>query len=188
MLQILRYIKPAAAAGTLLFMTMGACQAQVIINPPVSLGVGGIWHYNYTITNTSATDDLFDVTIHTLPIPNGVTGLVTPTGFKSAFDSGLGLVDFLEDTNNFLFNVPITGFGFDSRFGPGSGVFDGNFLSAASGNIITVSGRTLAPIGSAVPEPGAMALFGSMAAVSGGLFARSRSRRRNRSISTKQGG
>ena len=173
MTQLWRCLRPVAVTGALLFTAIAACNAQVVISPTVTAIGGALFHYNYTITNTSATDDLFDVSIHVIPAIGSVQNLVTPAGFKSAFDSGLGLVDFVEDSSFFTTGTPITGFGFDSKFAPGTGVFDANFLTAA-GSINTVSGRTLTPVGPPVPEPGPWAFLAS-AVVTGGLwFARSR--------------
>ena len=173
-------IRTLAVTGALALMTTGMCRAQVIITPTVTSS-GGLFHYSYTITNTSVTDDLFDVDIRVNRLPNAVQNIVVPSGFKSAFDSGLGLVDFVEDSSFFTTGTAVSGFRFDSIFSPSNGFFDANFLTL-SGGISTVTGRTLTPTGS-VPEPGAWAFLGAAVVASGGLFARSRRlRRRNTRI------
>ena len=90
----------------------------------------------------------------------------------SAYDSGLGLVSYLEDTSLFT-TAPLSGFTYDSDFAPMTSTFDSNFAPLAGGITVT-SGSTLA----AVPEPGSVALFASMGAVAG--FAARRKQRRNR--------
>lgn len=151
MASTLRNLKQFAAAIALITAAGGA-QAQLAVDANVTAS-GGLFHYNYTITNNNALDDLFDVAIHVNPTSNAVFNISTPTGFKSAFDPGLGLVDFVEDTNVFASSTPISGFSFDSAYGPASGAFDGNFLSVGNGQIYTVTGTTLTPT-SPVPEPG----------------------------------
>ena len=176
MTQFWRYIQPVAVTGALVVATIGACRAQVVITPGVSV-VSGLYQYRYAITNTSPTDDLFDISFHVMPTPDAVQNIVTPIGFKSAFDPGLGLVDFVEDSSFFNTGIPVSGFGFTSKFSPGNGLVDSNFLSASTANIFTITSRTLTPTG-AVPEPGAWAFLSAAIAVSGVCFARSRHGRR----------
>ena len=146
----------------------GITQAQVS-TPVVTLLGSGLYHYDYSITNTSP-DDLFDVDIHVAPGPGVVSNVNTPGGFTSLYDSGLGLVAFTEDTALFT-AAPLSGFTYDSAFAPVFSTFDANFAPLAGG-ITTTSGSTLA----AVPEPGSVALFVSMSAMAG--FAARRKRRR----------
>ena len=51
-------------SATCLFLLPGIASAQVS-TPTVTFG-NGLYHYDYSISNTSA-DDLFDVDIHVLP-------------------------------------------------------------------------------------------------------------------------
>jgi hypothetical protein len=134
----------------------------------------GLYHYDYSISNTSASD-LFDLDIN---VPTDavagtqvIRNLSAPVGFQSADDSVLGLVSFLEDTSSFT-ATPQDGFVFDSPFGPNNAVFTAN-LAPAAGGITTLTGQTLAP---ATPEPGSMAVLGALAA--SGIFAVRRKSRR----------
>ena len=147
------------------------CASRAQVSSPVVTLNNKLFHYNYSIRNTSA-NDLFDVDIHVLSGAGVVSNIVMPTGFTSLYDYGLGLVSFTEDTGAFT-AVPLSGFGFDSAFGPHSSTFDSNYADLTSGNIITTSGSTLA----AVPEPGSIALIGSFSVAAACALRRARRKR-----------
>lgn len=120
----------------------------ITVSPTVTGSVGA-YLYSFTITNTTL-DDPFIIDIPVPKLSNAVSNLTAPAGFKVAFDSGFGLVSFIEDTA--LFNAtPRSGFSFTSAFVSGATSFKATTLSATTGNVITVTGPTLAP--SQVPEP-----------------------------------
>lgn len=164
-------IKTIGITGFLMASVLSAVNAQVIVSPVVTFS-SGLYNYNYTITNNS-TDDLFDLSIHVPAQATAIKNLSAPAGFISAFDPGLGLVDYLEDTSTFALGVPISGFKFSSPYAPVAGIFDAN-LFTTSGSINTFSGKTVAP----APEPGSIALLGAGAVASGLLFNRFRRRTR----------
>ena len=149
------------ALGAASFLVFPSIAHAQMIAPSVSLAGNGVYHYNYTITNTSA-DDLFDVSIHVQPGADQVFSLGAPVGFTVAYDSGLGLVDFVEDTSTFVNGTPISGFTYDSLLAPAISTFDANF-APVSGGIVTTSGFTNAAVGStgisAVPEGNGFSLL-----------------------------
>ena len=149
-----------------------AVLAQVPTVTPMVTFSGGLYHYNYSITNNSS-NDLFDVSLHVQAGPGIILNLSAPVGYQSAYDSGLGLVDFLEDSSTFATGTPVSGFTFDSRLQPGRNQIDGFTFDGA--NIITNSftGTTV------VPEPGTFALLG--ATVTAGAMAMRRMKSRKAS-------
>ncbi len=154
--------------------TVGIAHAQVLVTPIVTK-TAGLYHYNYSISNTS-TSDLFDLDI---VVPSDaaagfpvILNLTAPSGFVATNDSVLGIVSFLEDTGTFG-TTPQNGFAFDSPLSPGRSGFTAN-LSPPSGGITTFSGATQAPV---TPEPGSVAIIGALAA-SGFCAVRRKSRRK----------
>lgn len=148
--------------GRVLTVAMGllltqAAQAQVTVTPTVTQN-GSLFHYNYSIIN-GATDDLSIITLEGLPMQDAaVMNLMVPDGFVGSFDSGLGLLSFLEGTQAFSVNTTFSGFGYDSLFGPVDGTF-----SALDINGTEFRGTTL--VAAAVPEPGALSLMCGFATV-----------------------
>ncbi len=135
-----------------------ATAASVTVNPTVTPISGG-YNYSYTISETitdATTDDVFLIDIPVAPDPAAVTNLMAPAGFTTAFDSGLGLVSFLENTS-FFSSTPEGGFSFDSTYKPGTVTFEASVLSTANANIYTVSGLTTSA--APVPEPSYTGLF-----------------------------
>lgn len=81
----------------------------------------GVFNYALTARNTG----LVDVTLLSLvDAPPGDalinSSLFTPPGFLGLYDSGLGIIDFLEDTSLFAAGTTIGGFGFSSLSGTGT--------------------------------------------------------------------
>jgi hypothetical protein len=132
-----------------------AAASTVVVSPTVTPIAGG-YEYAYTITNNTP-DDPFIIDIPVLADPSAIFDLTAPSGFTSAFDSGLGLVSFLEDSSNFT-STPQSGFSFDSAFAPGAVTFQATVLSSTTGGIYTISGPTLGP-NAAVPEPAYVSLW-----------------------------
>jgi hypothetical protein len=131
--------------------------ASITVAPTVTTGAG-LYHYAYRITN-STPDDAFLIDITVPQDPAAITGLMAPTGFTAAFDSGLGLVSFLEDTSMFG-STATSGFSFDSPDAPGTAAFQASLVSASSGSLYTISGSTVAPA-APVPEPAVAMLLGA---------------------------
>jgi hypothetical protein len=127
---------------------------------------GSIYTYDYTVTDNlpPADNDVFLIDVSVPAVPGSVYGLAAPDGFKIVFDSGLGLLSFLEDTNSFN-STPVGGFMFMSLGAPGPTKFEASVLNSAY-DLSTMDGATVGP-GSAgtdpppVPEPGTMLLTAS---------------------------
>ena len=145
------FMRSAFCVALVTFASSFAFGGPLTVGSTVT-GSPGALTYSYTVTNGTA-DDPFVIDIPVLKIPGFVTNLVAPTGFKIAFDSGLGLVSFLEDSS-FFTSTPVAGFSFKSAGAPGNVSFQSTTLSSTSGNVYTLSGATLAP----VPEPGYVVL------------------------------
>ncbi len=155
MIQTRQYTTRFAALGALAACVLPrAASAQVVVTPVVSPVNGGLYHYDYSVTN-NAPLDLSIVTTTVLSQPDAVLNLTAPAGFNAFFDPALGLLDFVEDTSTFAAGTTVSGFQFDSLFAPAAAPFQALALDSG-GNLVTYSGATLAPAG--VPEPGALAL------------------------------
>ena len=139
-----RFIGVAA----LLAATSLVATADPIVVSATVTTAGPLYHYAYVITNNTA-DDLILVDIPVPMDPMAVFDIVAPAGFTNAFDSGLGLVSFLEDSSFFTAS-PTGGFSFDSPDGPAASIFDGTLLGG--GGLYDLKGPTTSP--AMVPEPG----------------------------------
>lgn len=151
-----RLLGLAGALCTLALPIAARAQSTVnpiTVNPTVSALNGGLYHYNYTVTNGSVFD-LSLVTISTIPTTfsqgAAVQNLVAPAGFTATFDPGLGLLDFAENTQPFTAGTTVSGFAFDSAYAPGASTFEA--LALPGGGSVTFDGTTLAP--APVPEAG----------------------------------
>jgi hypothetical protein len=168
---VLAFPKTAAsflrAGATLLFASVLANAATITVTPDVTLS-SGLYHYAYSITNNTP-DDAFLIDIPVAASPSAIENLTAPSGFTAAFDSGLGLVSFLEDSS-FFSSTPESGFSFDSLEGPGNVLFSATVLSSSTNSIYTVSGGTLAP----VPEPRWLPGFALLACLCLPVFGRAR--------------
>jgi hypothetical protein len=158
------------AAVTLLFASVLANAATITVTPDVTLS-NGLYHYAYSITNNTP-DDAFLIDIPVAASPSSIENLTAPSGFMAAFDSGLGLVSFLENSSVFS-STPESGFSFDSLEGPGSVLFEASVFSNSTSLIYTVSGATLAP----VPEPRWLPALGLLAPLCLLVFGRGRQAR-----------
>jgi hypothetical protein len=149
---LLRRGCPWHAIVLFLATSVSATADQVVVTSTVTPITGG-YEYAYTITNNTA-DDPFIIDIPVPADPTAISDLTVPSGFTSAFDSGLGLVSFLEDTSNFT-STPQGGFFFDSPVAPGAVTFQATVLSSTTFDLYTISSPTLAP----VPEPAYLSLW-----------------------------
>ena len=126
-----------------------AAQAQVNLNSSFTFDLGtSLYTYSYSVLNGGAFDlALVDVQV---PFgPNAVRNLVAPAGFNIAYDSGLGLVSFLEDADpftpqSFAPGVSVGAFKFSSAFAPGRTPFSSLDILGNATNGVTTG---------AVPEP-----------------------------------
>lgn len=145
----------------ILLLTARAALGSLLVSATVT-PLGGSFRYEFSITNTMLNSPGEDVVIVSLTdAPPGDSliepSLATPPGFIGLYDSGLGIVDFVEDTTNFAAGTTMGGFFFESQSSPGPGVF-----SAFSA--LTVDGDTI--LGDVkirvVPEPGSWLAVGLM--------------------------
>jgi hypothetical protein len=149
----------AMMAVLLVLITAETVQAQVVVSPTVTPN-GNLFHYDYSVTNNTG-NDLLLVDVQVLTDPLTIQNLMAPSGFQIAYDSGLGLLTFLEDSSLFG-TAPVSGFTFDSSVKPSFTTFAGLVLDG-NGGFIHVSGNTLGP----VPEPGSLTLLCALG--SGGI-------------------
>lgn len=152
----------------------GTAQAQVSVSDLVTQS-GGLYHYDYTVINTSPADVLF-IDIPVIPDPTAVQNPSAPAGYGISFNSGLGLVSFLEDTDpllnpQFFGSTPVSGFTYDSPFAPTATTFTAYTLDP-NGNLVPVTGTV---VGTVVPEPSALLAY-AVCAVTGALLLRRRPR------------
>jgi hypothetical protein len=146
--------RPALLALLLLVSSAVAVGGPIWVSPVVTQD-GSIFHYNYTISNGTGLDlAVLDITVRT---GLAISGLEAPFGFEAAYDPGLGLVSFLENTAVFG-ATPLSGFAFNASLGPSSTSFTGTLVDANS-NLSTMSGSTTGPAGAGVPEPGSLYLL-----------------------------
>lgn len=166
MISPIRVFAAGAAATISLLLLSSTPVSAASIDVAAAVGVGpGSFHYDYSIANTGP-DDLLVLDVPVPSSASAVQNLAAPNGFSTSFDSGLGVVSFLEDGANFG-PVATSGFSFDSPFAPGPVTFTGTELSAATGDLFTVQGPTVGPGGTvgAVPEPGYLGLLAVLAAI-----------------------
>ncbi len=141
LLRRLRLFLPILAIG----FTAPAVHGQFDITVDVMPTGGGMFHYEYTATNTTA----IDMVILSLLIPaepGAISNLSGPAGFATSFDPGLGYLDFIGDQNLFEPALPAGLFTFDSPYGPGPVGYE-----SLNVNGTFFSGSTTGPV---IPEPG----------------------------------
>jgi len=149
-----RLAVPLALAGALgALFSAGAARAQVQVTAAPITFTGGLFSYNYSITNLSGAD-LAVVNLDGLPmVPGALSNLSAPAGFQiSPYDPGVGIESFLSNTQAFTSGSTISGFSFTSAFGPGTVAFD-----TLDNNGGTFNGTTLAP----VPEASTLVSLGA---------------------------
>jgi hypothetical protein len=149
-------------AGLVLSAVAGPAAAQTVVVTPTVTPSGALFHYDYSVTNNGSFD-LAIVNVNVAADPTAIQNISAPTGFQIIFDAGLGILSFLEDFDpgtpeTFGPGLTISGFAFDSPFGPQPSTFDALDIVGD-----TYFGDTDAPLGSTtspvVPEPFSLALF-----------------------------
>ena len=141
-------------------VALTTARAQLSIQSTVAPS-GGMFHYNYKVSNFTD-QDVAIVTLSGLFSSNlTVQNLTAPSGFVTSFDTNLGLLSFIEDTQTFSAGGVFGFFQFDSPFAPGTGSYSALDITGTS-----LDGITIVPVAatsSAVPEPSTYALFGAVA-------------------------
>lgn len=158
----------------LLLLSGAPSWAVPIVQSNVTPIGGGLFHFEFSVTNNT----IDDIVLVSVDVPTGDASigatLLAPLGFLASYDSGLGIIDFLEGTDLFSVGTTITGFSFDSVLGPGNGEFDD--FSGLTVNGDTFSGTVETIVVAAVPEPSPVALVALGAAVLIGLRVRHQSK------------
>ena len=131
--------------------------AQVSLDSTVT-PFGAAYLYDYSVVNNSA-EALALTSLTVVSGPNALFNFNAPVGFLIDFDSGLGLVSFLEDndpltTGSFAPGSTVSGFSFSSNFASGQTPFTA--IGSDSGTVF--QGNTLGPKGSS-PVPEVNSLF-----------------------------
>jgi hypothetical protein len=142
-------------AVALCILTAPSLSQALIITAKVAPTGGGLFHYDFSITN----DGLEDVVLASIvDAPTGDADidntLFAPAGFLASYDSGLGIVDFLSDADLFAVGTTKKGFGFDSSSGPTDGFFD--VFTALTINGDELAGQVQQQV---IPEPSTIALL-----------------------------
>lgn len=156
-----RLASALALAGALdALFSAGAARAQVNIISNVQTASGSLFNYSYSVTNSSLSGQDFPVITLAAPgLPDGLTSLMAPTGFKISFDPGQGgggLVSFLEDSQMFSSTPAV--FSFNSAFAPTVSQFQAVGFDN-NGNGITAAGTVLTP--APVPEASTLISLGA---------------------------
>ena len=107
---LLALLTAVAAAQT-------ASAAFVVNLMPTALG-GGLFQYNVSVTNTDP-DDYVRVSLLNGPLNDTFIVPNAPFGFMASYDSGLGIIDLLEDTDLFAAGSTKGLFTFQSMGDPG---------------------------------------------------------------------
>lgn len=159
--QCLRLLRFAPYLSAVLILN--TARAQVSVTPTVTSDATA-FHYDYAVANLTASD-LAVITLTVAPVPHAVLNLTAPNGFIASFDTGVGLLSFLEDADpatlqTFAPGTTVSGFRFDSVLPPVPTTFEA--LNLAGG---FSTGPTLGPAdpGAVIPEPGTLALLGTAA-------------------------
>src|SRR5262245_34357450 len=118
----LRHLVPSGVGVLALTALLGATrlEAQVSVDTRVTPR-GGSFRYDISVSN-NASEDLAVVSILDAPLNDPLIGgsLFTPAGFLGSYDSGLGFVDLLSDTDVFSVGRTVGGFSFQSQSAPNS--------------------------------------------------------------------
>jgi len=148
----------AAALGALLLT--GTAHAQVLVNSTVT-NTGSLFNYSYSVTNLTPFE-ISVINLNGLPQVDGaITNLTAPTGFQfQPYDFNLGIATFLSDSAAFTPSSTVGGFSFSSAFAPSTVTFDTLALDPTTGNAITTTGTTLAPV-APVPEASTLVSLGA---------------------------
>jgi len=141
-----------------IFVASGAVHALIVEATVLPLG-GGVFHYDFSITNDEA-EDVSIVSIVDAPLADPLIdpSLATPAGFLGSYDGGLGFVDFFEDTELFGVGTTKGPFSFNSMSGPAPGVFSAFEALSIFGTLYSgdVDVTIVAPV---IPEPGTVVLL-----------------------------
>jgi hypothetical protein len=138
----------------LLFVGSTAVSAELEVEATV-LPLPGRFHYEFSITNSSATDVIL-VSIVDAPLADPLidSTLMGPAGFLTSYDANLGFVDFLEDVQLFASGTTTSGFSFESLAGPQSAAL--HSFEAFDANLELITGMVQTTV---VPEPSNMAAW-----------------------------
>jgi hypothetical protein len=146
----------SAVGLAFLLASASPLRAGVLVFGTITPEVGS-FHYELSVENTGPED----ITLVTLDAPVGdpliAPSLTTPVDFIGSYDGGLGLLDFIEDTDFFAAGTTTPGFSFDTMAGPGDAFTTFNALGTLGD---TFSGPVTYTV---VPEPRRVAFGGGLA-------------------------
>ncbi len=155
-----RYLQRLGLALALVGAVQGA-QATLLVSSSATDQGGGIFHYDFSITNNGPSDVVIVSLLGPAGDPNIGPSLSAPAGFLALYDEVLGFVDFLEASDLFTVGSTLTGFGFDAAVVPGNGFFDVFFAIDVDG------GQDVGQV-AFVPEPMSMSLLALGLVLAGG--------------------
>ncbi len=126
---------------------------------------GGVFQYNATVTNNSMVD-LTLVSIVDAPKAEPLIGtsLKAPAGFIALYDSGLGIIDFLEASSVFAAGTTVGGFSFSSATLAGTMFFTKfEALNVDGGTFLGTITTQVGPGGASVPDSASTVTLASFA-------------------------
>lgn len=154
--------------GLLALIIPLASHAALFLNGTVT-PLAGSFRYDLSVQNTGPEDYvLVSITDAPLADPLIDPSLSGPAGFLTAYDDGLGFVDFLEDTDLFAAGSVSGPFSFESLAGPGPAF---SIFEAYTTGLDLTTGRIQWTV---VPEPAAATAIVALGLLSGALIWRRR--------------
>ncbi len=133
------------------FALVASADAVVIVNIDSTPTGTGTFLYSVFITNDTV-NDLAVVSLIDGPTFDSfiAPSLMSPSGFSTSYDSGLGFVDFIEDSSAFTSGGTFGAFTFESMAAPGT--------AFTMFEALDVMGDSVSGMTTVVPEPGTFTL------------------------------
>lgn len=151
MIPLQKYPQRLIPLALVFALAASAHASSVIVNINATPTGTGTFLYSVFITNNGP-DDISILSLVGGPLsdPSIEPSFVSPSGYFAAYDSGLGIVDFLEDTATFTAGGTFGAFTFESMAAPGTAF---TMFEALDINAGSISGMS-----NIIPEPASSGL------------------------------